>query len=76
MEIGTICAGCRNKNEELYEGWRTACKAFPEGIPSEYIDDIDYKNKKVCNNGIGYEPESKGLKKEGHHKQVGESVQE
>lgn len=52
----TECSECKNSMPNI-DGWRTCCKAFPNGMPK----DFDYRNLKernVCNpeNGIGFEP--------------------
>ena len=52
--IGII--DCRNCIHErpLKDGWRFCCDAFPEGTPLGFEFGL-VKEKKECNNGIGYE---------------------
>lgn len=47
------CDECKNliNDESKY-----CCKAFPNLIPSDILFDNAIKEKKECNNGIGYEP--------------------
>ena len=52
--IGYDCDYCRNKLP-LKDGWKTCCKAFPDGIPFEYYK-IYPSDLAECNNGIGYDP--------------------
>ena len=56
MVYVTECAECRNRLPKL-DGWRSCCKAFPNGKPLNF-DYRDLKKRKVCNpdNGIGFEP--------------------
>ena len=52
------CFECKHQRDELLDGWRPCCDAFPNGIPM----DFDYsmvKKTKECNNGIGFEPKRK-----------------
>ena len=48
------CGKCIHNRPKI-DGWRSCCDAFPDGKPL----DFDYRNikeRKVCNNGIGFEP--------------------
>ena len=48
------CSECRNRLPKK-DGWIACCKAFPDGYPTNF----DFKNlreRKECNNGIGFEP--------------------
>lgn len=47
------CTKCVHKRA-LKDGWRFCCDAFPEGIPLDF-NYGSVKEKKECNNGIGYE---------------------
>ena len=66
-EIKMICVDCScdkwvHKRLKI-DGWKCACDAFPEGIPTEWILEKDPREYKEYNNGIGYEKkpeESKG----------------
>lgn len=49
------CDRCIHKRK-LIDGWKYACDAFPDGIPSDYIFKFDVTKLPECNNGIGYEP--------------------
>ena len=49
------CCECKNVHEELKDGWRLTCDAFPEGIPREYVKDFDVRKIAECKNGIKYE---------------------
>lgn len=51
----TDCSECKNRLPKK-DGWLACCKAFPEGQPVDF-DYTDLKNRKECNNGIGFEPE-------------------
>ena len=53
--IGYSCDNCTHQHEDLIDGWKTACDAFPDGIPSRFACLVEPKPK-ICNNGIGYEP--------------------
>lgn len=53
----TYCCKCKNRMPKI-DGWRSCCKAFPDGIP------VDFDYSKVgdtveCNNGIGFEQDEK-----------------
>ena len=53
--IGVIdCAECKHQLP-LKDGWLICCGAFPEGHPM-YFDYRNLKERKECNNGIGFEP--------------------
>ena len=48
------CGKCMH-NRPLIDGWRSCCDAFPEGKPLDF-DYRNLKDRKDCNNGIGFEP--------------------
>ncbi len=48
------CGNCKHQRP-LIDGWLDCCDAFPDGIPMNF-DYSNVKEKKECNNGIGYEP--------------------
>ena len=50
------CDRCIHKRPKV-DGWKAACDAFPDGIPSEIAFHTDVTKLPECNNGIGYEPE-------------------
>ena len=56
--VGSDCDKCKNQIG-MVDRWKPACRAFPEGIPSDH-----YGNQygKPCNNGIGYEPDPELVK--------------
>lgn len=54
--IGYACDSCKHKRPKV-DGWKPACDAFPEGIPSKLIVYAKKEDLNECNNGIGYEPE-------------------
>lgn len=56
----TDCAECKNRLP-LIDGWRACCKAFPKGFPKDF-DFTNLKERKDCNNGIGFEPIEKKRK--------------
>lgn len=37
------------------------CRAFPEGIPGDYMFRKDQDKNTICNNGIKFAPEELGL---------------
>ena len=52
------CVKCKHQRENI-DGWKCACDAFPDGIPS------DFKGRSLgqeCANGIGYEPDPERAK--------------
>lgn len=50
------CPCCKNCFESSSVKEPLKCKAFPQGIPKEYIfGNVDVKTLKECNNGFGYE---------------------
>ena len=58
MVIGFDCDICKHKLPKK-DGWKSACEAFPDGIPKEYfITKLDPKELPECNNGIGFEPKN------------------
>lgn len=59
--VGYLCDKCRHQRENI-DGWKCACDAFPDGIPTDYIMTIKEENAKECNNGIGYEPDEEKVK--------------
>lgn len=48
------CDTCKHRLP-LIDGWRSCCKAFPNGRPIDF-DYSNLKERKECNNGIGFEP--------------------
>ena len=54
--VGYDCDYCKNMFKDKIDGWKTHCKAFPDGIPSNYFFKLNPSELKECNNGIGYEP--------------------
>lgn len=62
MVVITKCDMCIHKLKDLKDGWRMCCKAFPDGIPSDYIFKKDVEQLDECNNGIKFErdPEWEG----------------
>lgn len=48
------CKDCKNVLPNI-DGWRACCKAFPNGYPKGF-DYRNLKERKECNNGIGFEP--------------------
>lgn len=56
MVCVTDCIYCKHQREELLDGWRPCCDAFPEGIPMDF-NYSKVKDLKECNNGIGFESE-------------------
>lgn len=58
MVIISDCTDCKNMGDRK-EGVGIVCRAFPEGIPSEWFWKGNPKEVKECNNGIGFEPDDK-----------------
>ena len=54
--LNTPCVRCKNSFENTKMG-RTRCKAFPNGIPYEYLWKIDVTELEECNNGYKFEEE-------------------
>ena len=52
------CDNCIHKRANI-DGWKCACDAYPEGIPTEVILYTDVSKTKECNNNIGYESKNK-----------------
>lgn len=52
----SICDDCKNQTDPI-DGWRNTCTAFKDGIPIEVF--FDYRKRKECANGIGFEPKEK-----------------
>jgi hypothetical protein len=50
----TDCKDCKNRLPKI-DGWLACCKAFPHGRPKDF-DYTNLKERKECNNGIGFEP--------------------
>jgi hypothetical protein len=50
------CDECVHCRRELVDGWKSACDAFPDGTPLNYLFDIDPAKLSECANGIGFEP--------------------
>jgi hypothetical protein len=53
------CDRCKNAFEEMLDGWNTACKAFPEGIPVKFLK-IDVTKLAECANGYKFEEGPRG----------------
>lgn len=50
------CPCCKNCIEQTDKNAPLICKAFPDGIPKEYIwGPVDVKKLRECNNGYKYE---------------------
>lgn len=47
------CGTCKHERP-LIDEWKLCCDAFPDGIPRGF-DYGSVKDRKECNNGIGYE---------------------
>ena len=47
------CTSCMHYYKELKDGWDVACKAFPEGIPDEWLK-VDVTVLSECANGYKY----------------------
>ena len=52
--INWACDKCRNQFSELKDGWRSACKAYPDGIDLKMLE-CDPRELPECNNGYRYE---------------------
>ncbi len=52
--VGYPCSKCIHQRENI-DGWKCACDAFPKGIPSKFLFDIDVTKLDECNNGIKFE---------------------
>ncbi len=50
----TDCRECKHRRP-LKDGWLACCDAFPDGHPKGF-DYRNLKERKECNNGIGFEP--------------------
>lgn len=54
--LNNPCTRCKNKIR--YSGLGTSrCKAFPDGIPYEYLWKKDVTELEECNNGYKFEEE-------------------
>lgn len=53
--IGYNCDKCKHQTEMA--GYRPACKAFPQGIPSEVLN-RPLNSTEECANGYRYEPDA------------------
>lgn len=51
------CCECKHQRDELLDGWRPCCDAFPDGIPLDFKFG-KAKEMKECNNNIGFEENS------------------
>ena len=56
MVVFSDCAECKNLIDDERRD-KCMCKAFPEGIPSEWFLKGNPKEVKECSNGIGFEPD-------------------
>ena len=57
--VDYTCDKCKHRFEELADGWKPACEAFPDGIPNKFFlsrNGIRLNCRNVINNGIKYEP--------------------
>ncbi len=50
------CSKCRHRFKNLLDGWKTACDAYPNGIPTEIIIDSDVRTLDECAPGYKWEP--------------------
>ena len=57
--LGGECQECKNFHKELLDGWDIACNAFPEGIPTKYINDVAGSELPECANGFRFEDKRK-----------------
>lgn len=57
MTCITDCKDCKHRLPKI-DGWLACCEAFPRGRPKGF-DYRDLKERKECNNGIGFEPKEK-----------------
>ena len=57
------CDLCRHVLKEKRDGWIPTCKAFPEGIPIDYVYGRP-ADLSECNNGIKFEPKEENEAKE------------
>jgi len=48
------CNACNRVHENLIDGWRVACDAFPNGRPWDWSKGMNKLNE-PCNNGIGFQ---------------------
>lgn len=53
MVVGSFCDGCAYKIPKI-GGWRSACEAYPEGIPDEILFSDDAEINHNCKEGYGY----------------------
>lgn len=52
--VDYACDKCIHQRPNI-DGWKCACDAFPDGIPSNIILRTDPRDLKECNNGIKFE---------------------
>ena len=55
ITLGWACEECCNRDPQLKEGWRSTCKAYPDGIDLKMLE-CDPRELPECNNGYRYEP--------------------
>lgn len=60
MIVFLACDECRNQLPELIDGWKPACKAFPESIPDKILR-LNPKKLPECANGYKFEPTSTSI---------------
>ena len=48
------CDRCKHQRDNI-DGWKCACDAFPDGIPTEFYKK-NISEIKECNDGIKFEP--------------------
>ena len=51
--IDFACDVCKHQRDNI-DGWKCACDAFPDGIPSEMFK-TNPRKLDECNNGIKFE---------------------
>ncbi|MCQ2604541.1 MAG: glutamyl-tRNA amidotransferase [Spirochaetia bacterium] len=55
------CMYCKHEHKTLKDGWDFTCDAFPDGGMPIDFDLSSVRERKYCNNGIGFEPKE-GIK--------------
>lgn len=56
--LDCMCDKCKNRTEKINR-WTLACKAFPNGIPTDVLFFSDPSSAPECNNGIKFEEKTK-----------------
>ncbi len=49
------CSICTHRHKELADGWKAACDAYPDGIPSDIILKAKEEDLTDCGGGFCYE---------------------